>query len=111
MLRPIATIASATFYAAGGDLYGLKRGYASNSAGIIYAAAILWIVNTVLGGGALALSVIVGVFMSLAILDKYVPVLSYTPGGFLGYTTMFSVHAITRARSDSPVPQEKPSPL
>jgi hypothetical protein len=86
-------IASATFYAAGGDLHGLKRGYASNSAGIIYAAITLWIVNTVLGGGALALSVVVGVFMSLAVLDEYVPVLSYTPGGFLGYATMFSVHA------------------
>jgi hypothetical protein len=86
-------IASATFYAAGGDLHGLKRGYASNSAGIIYATATLWIVNTVLSGGALALSVVVGVFMALAVFDEYLPVLSYTPGGFLGYATMFSVHA------------------
>ena len=85
-------IASATFYAAGGDLDGLKRGYASNAAGIVYAAATLLVVESLLGGGALALSV-VGAFMFLASLHEYVPLLSFTPGGFFGYATMFSVHA------------------
>ena len=86
-------IASATFYAAGGSIEGLKRGYASNAAGIVYAAATLLIVDTFLGGSVLALSVVVGVFMSLASLHEYVPLLSFTPGGFFGYATMFSVHA------------------
>jgi hypothetical protein len=86
-------IASATFYAAGGDLDGLKRGYASNAAGIVYAAATLLVVESLLGGGALALSVVVGAFMFLASLHEYVPLLSFTPGGFFGYATMFSVHA------------------
>ena len=55
-------------------------------------AATLLIVDTFLGGSVLALSV-VGVFMSLASLHEYVPLPSFTPGGFFGYATMFSVHA------------------
>jgi hypothetical protein len=55
-------------------------------------AATLLIVDIFLGGSVLALSVVV-VFMSLASLHEYVPLLSFTPGGFFGYATMFSVHA------------------
>ncbi|WP_340098895.1 DUF1097 domain-containing protein [Salinibaculum salinum] len=87
-------IASATFYATDDDgLVGLKRGYASNLAGIVYAAATLAIVEGVLGGGVVALSVVVGAFMFLASLHEFVPLLSFTPGGFFGYATMFSVNA------------------
>jgi len=86
-------IASATFYAAGTGLDGLARGYASNLAGIVYAAATLAIVNNFFGGGVVALSVVVGVFMFLASLHEFVPLLSFTPGGFFGYATMFSVSA------------------
>jgi hypothetical protein len=86
-------IASATFYAAGNGLDGLTRGYASNFAGIVYAAVTLAVVNGFLGGGVVALSVVVGVFMLLATLHEFLPLLSFTPGGFFGYATMFSVHA------------------
>ena len=86
-------IASASFYAAGGGVDGLKRGYASNAAGIVYAALTLWVVDGLLGGGVLALSVVVGVFMFLASLHGHVDALSFVPGGFFGYATMFSVHA------------------
>ncbi|WP_026190200.1 DUF1097 domain-containing protein [Halomicrobium katesii] len=86
-------IASATFYAAGGGLSGLVRGYASNLAGIVYAVLTLAVVDTYLGGGVVALSVTVGAFMFLASLHEFVPLLSFTPGGFFGYATMFSVHA------------------
>lgn len=86
-------IASGTFYAAGTGLNGLVRGYASNLAGIVYAAATLAIVDTYLGGGVVALSIVVGVFMFLASLHEFVPLLSFTPGGFFGYATMFSVSA------------------
>jgi len=85
-------VASATFYAAGGDLDGLKRGYASNAAGIAYAALTLLLVDA-LGGGDLLLSVVVGVAMLLASLHAFVDLLSFTPGGFFGYATMFSVDA------------------
>jgi hypothetical protein len=85
-------IASATFYAAGGGVDGLVRGYASNLAGILYAVATLAVVAAV-GGGTVALSITVGAFMFLASLHDYVPVLSFTPGGFFGYATMFSVSA------------------
>ena len=86
-------IASASFYAAGGGLDGLKRGYASNAAGIAYGAATLWVVDGFLGGGVVALSVVVGAFMFLASLHAYVETLSFTPGGYFGYATLFSVHA------------------
>jgi hypothetical protein len=86
-------IASASFYAAGGGLDGLKRGYASNAAGIAYGAATLWVVDGFLGGGVVALSVVVGAFMFLASLHAAVDTLSFTPGGYFGYATLFSVHA------------------
>ncbi|WP_276271572.1 DUF1097 domain-containing protein [Haloarcula litorea] len=86
-------IASATFYAAGDGIDGLARGYASNATGIVYAALTLVVVDRLLGGGVVALSVVVGVFMFLASLHEFVPLLSFTPGGFFGYATMFSVHA------------------
>jgi len=86
-------IASGTFYAAGGDLRGLVRGYASNLAGIVYAVLTLAVVDTYLGGGVVALSITVGAFIFLASLHEFVPLLSFTSGGFFGYATMFSVHA------------------
>ena len=86
-------IASASFYAAGGGIDGVTRSYASNAAGIAYAAATLWLVDGLLGGGVLALSVVVGAFMFLASLHEKVALLSFTPGGFFGYATLFSVHA------------------
>ncbi len=88
-----AFIGSASFYAAGGGLDGLKLGAASNAAGIAYGAATLWLVNSFLGGGVVALSVVVGAFMFLASLHAAVETLSFTPGGFFGYATLFSVHA------------------
>lgn len=92
-----AFIASATYYAAGDGLDALVRGYTSNPAGIAYAAMTLAIVNTYLGGGALTLSVLVGVSMFLASLHGFIPLLSFTPGGFFGYAAMFSVHASSAA--------------
>ena len=86
-------IASATFYAAGSGLDGLKRAYASNLSGFIYAAATLLVVETFFDGGVLALSVVVGAFMLIASLHEFVPLLSFTPGAFFGYATMFSVNA------------------
>lgn len=86
-------IASATYFAAGEGLDGLARGYASNFAGIIYGALTLAIVQEYFAGGVIALSVFVGIFMFLASLHGPVPLLSFTPGGFFGYATMFSVAA------------------
>lgn len=86
-------IASATFFATDKGLHGLLQGYASNFVGIVYAAATLAVVNTFLGSGVIALSIVVGVFMFLASLHEFVPVLSFTPGGYFGYATLFSVHA------------------
>lgn len=86
-------VASATVYAAGGGRDGLVRGCASNVAGVAYAAVTLAVVNAALGGGVVALSVVVGAFMFLASLHDFVPLLSFTPGAFFGYATLFSVHA------------------
>lgn len=87
-----AFIASATYYAAGDGPSALLCGYAANAAGIAYAVATLVLVGAV-GGGPLALGLAVGAFMLLASLHEFVPPLSFTPGGFFGYATLFSVHA------------------
>lgn len=87
-------IASATFYAAGDGVKALVRGYASNLVGILYAAATLLIAGIGSGDPVVLLSVAVGGFMFLATLHGFVPLLSFTPGGFLGFATMFSVHAV-----------------
>lgn len=86
-------IASASFYAAGEGFDGLANGYASNVAGIGYAATTLAIVDATGGSGFILLSLLVGVFMFLASLHEFVPLLSFTPGGFFGFATMFGVHA------------------
>lgn len=89
-----AFIGSATFFATeerGQE--GLAKAGASNLAGILYAAATLFIVDAFFAGGVIALSFVVGLFMFLASLHEFVPLLSFTPGGFFGYATMFSVAA------------------
>lgn len=86
-------VASATYYAAGEGPRAFLEAYASNFAGICYAAATLAVVDGPLGGGSVALAVVVGAFMFLASLHGAVPLLSFTPGGFFGYATMFSVNA------------------
>jgi hypothetical protein len=86
-------VASATYYAAGEGTRAFLEGYANNLAGICYGAATLAVVDGYLGGGPTALAVVVGLFMFLASVHGAVPLLSFTPGGFLGYATMFSVHA------------------
>jgi len=85
-------IASAAYYAAGEGRDAYLRATASTGAGIAYAAGTLAVVDA-LGGGSLVLAAIVGVAMFLASLHAVVPPLSFTPGGFFGYATMFSVHA------------------
>ena len=86
-------VASAGFFAAGGGLGGLARSYASYAAGIAYATATIALVGATPSDGPLALAVVVGAFMFLASLHAFVPLLSFTPGAFFGYATMFGVHA------------------
>lgn len=86
-------VAAATFYAAGGGLAGFRRGYAGNLVGVVYAAATVGIVEGTLGGGALALSLVVGAFMFLASLHPFVDPLAFAPAGFFGYATLFGLHA------------------
>lgn len=86
-------IASATYFATEKGLVGVTKGYASNAAGILYAAATLAIVTGTASNGVVLLSVLVGGFMFLASLHGFIPLLSFTPGGFFGFAAMFSVHA------------------
>lgn len=85
-------VASASFFAAGGGLAGLVRGYLGNLAGIGYAVATLAVVGVV-GGGPVALSLVVGAFMLVASLHAFVPRLDFAPAAFFGYATLFGVHA------------------
>lgn len=100
-----AFIGSATYFAAGRGRSGLIRGVASNLVGVAYGFATLWIV-TAIGGAILILSLIVGLCMFLVTLHASLPFISYTPGGFLGYATLFSVHAAERTILVSGLPGE-----
>lgn len=91
-------VASATYFAAqsadesGGPVRALVRALASNLAGVAYAAGTLALVAAV-GAGPIALSLVVGAAMFLAALHGAVPVVSFAPGGFFGFATLFSVDA------------------
>jgi len=84
-------ISSASYYASDGGTEDLAVSYLNNFAGIVYATATLGVVDTYLGGGVLALSFVVGVFMFVASLHD--TVVGFAPAVFLGYAVMFSVHA------------------
>jgi len=85
-------VASAAVFAAGGGTRGLVRALPALVAGVAYAAATLAVVDAA-GGGAVLLAVVVGAFMLLASLHAYVAVLSFTPGSFFGYASLFGVDA------------------
>jgi hypothetical protein len=87
-----AFVASAAVFAAGGGTRGLGRALAPLLLGALSAAVTLSFVAAV-GGGALVLAFVVGTFMLLASLHAYVPALSFTPAGFLGYAALFGVSA------------------
>lgn len=86
-------VAAATYYATdrGGD--GFARGLLGNLTGVGYAAGTIAIVDGALGGGVLALSLVVGAAMFLASLHPFVEPLSFAPAAFFGYATLFGVHA------------------
>ena len=82
-------VAAASYYAAGGGIEGLRLGYAGNLVGIGYAATTVAVVDGLFGGGVLALSV--GMF--IASLHPLVEPLGFAPSAFLGYATLFGLHA------------------
>lgn len=84
-------ISSASFYASDGGVKGLTVSFFNNSAGILYAAATLALVDGYFGGSIVALSLVVGFFMFVGSLHE--PLVGFAPAVFLGYATMFSVHA------------------
>lgn len=86
-------VAAATYYASDRGFGGFTRGLLGNLAGIAYAAGTVAIVDGALGGGVLALSVVVGAAMFVASLHPFVEPLSFAPAGFFGYATLFGVHA------------------
>jgi hypothetical protein len=97
-------ISSASYYASDGSLEGLAVSYANNFAGILYAGLTLVVVETYLGGAVLGLSLVVGFFMFIASLHD--AVVGFAPAVFLGYATMFSVHAAGVSLYLSGVPGE-----
>lgn len=86
-------VAAATYYATDGGRDGLTRGALGNLAGIAYGAGTIALVDGTLGGGVLALSLVVGAAMFLASLHPFVGPVSFAPAAFLGYATLFGVHA------------------
>lgn len=86
-------VAAATGFAAGGGRRGFTLGLAGNLAGVVYAMATLALVHGYLGGGPVALALLVGAFMFLASLHPSIQPVSFAPAAFFGYAALFGVHA------------------
>jgi hypothetical protein len=86
-------VAAATYYTTDRGPDGFARGVLGNLAGIAYAAGTVAVVDGALGGGVLALSLVVGAAMFLASLHPFVEPVSFAPAAFFGYATLFGVHA------------------
>lgn len=86
-------VAATTYYATDRGVDGFARGLLGNLTGVAYAAGTVAIVDGALGGGVIALSLVVGAAMFLASLHPFVEPVSFAPAAFFGYATLFGVHA------------------
>lgn len=88
-----AFIPWASFYAAGGKVEGLKKAYAANIVGVLWGFAIVYL-NEVMGGTALTFSVAVAIGAAvMCIQARYIPLISFIPGAFLGTAAFFAAGA------------------
>lgn len=76
-------VAAATFYAAGGGPEGWATGLAGNLAGLLYPALTIGLVEGMLGGGVLALSLVVGGFHVSREPPSVCPAARFRAGRFL----------------------------
>ncbi len=95
LLVPATFIGAASFFAAGGDVEGLKKSVAANVWGII------WGTIALIGIGLVSSSVMIGVVVGgatlLMILGALVPALGFVPGQVLGLATTAAFGLLTKA--------------
>ncbi|MHB8172222.1 MAG: DUF1097 domain-containing protein [Thermincolia bacterium] len=93
----VSFIASGSYFAAGGQVEGLKKAGATVILGVIYGAitAAIWLS---IGGPNAAtpamiwlLSAVVGVVVFIAVVESKIDALSFVPGIFFGFGSYFGV--------------------
>jgi hypothetical protein len=78
-----AIVAWGCFFAAGGKGQGFQKTVFANLSGLIYVWLIMQLLPHV-GGGNIALAILVGVIAFLMVMQSKVPALSFIPGAFIG---------------------------
>lgn len=95
LVVPAPFIAAASFFAAGGDVEGLKKSVAANVWGVI------WGTIALIGVGLVSSPVMVGVMVGgatlLMILGALIPALGFVPGQVLGLATTAAFGLLTKA--------------
>ncbi|MDT7705021.1 MAG: hypothetical protein QOG20_628 [Pseudonocardiales bacterium] len=95
LVVPATFIAAASFFAAGGDVPGLKRSLAANIWGIIWGTIALIFVGLV--SSPVLVGVAVGGATLLMILGALIPALDFVPGQVLGLATTAAFGLLTKA--------------
>jgi uncharacterized protein DUF1097 len=84
----VGVVTWGAFFAAGGKTDGMIKTIAASLSGLVW-AFIASLVLGKIGGGTLALSVLVGVAAFMMVLQSKVSLLSFIPGAFLGAAVFF----------------------
>lgn len=92
---PATFIAAASFFAAGGDVEGLKKSVAANVWGVIWGTIAL--IGIGLVSGPVMIGVVVGGATVLMILGALLPALSFVPGMVLGLATTAGFGLLSKA--------------
>lgn len=84
----IGFVAWAAFFAAGGANEGAKKSLATGLAAVLLTAVTLYGVQ-IMGGGLIAMIVLISVLGFILVAMADIPVLAYTPAAFLGAACFF----------------------
>jgi hypothetical protein len=84
----------ASFYAAGGELKGLKDSLITNNIGVVWGFIIInlssWLAP--ITGGEIGLMIAVGLIAAMMVWQAKIPLLHFIPGTFIGCSTFFATN-------------------
>ncbi|TCK20524.1 DUF1097 domain-containing protein [Pseudonocardia endophytica] len=92
---PATFIGAASFFAAGGDLAGLKKSLAANVWGIVCGTVTLILAG--LTTNTFLVAVVIGGMTAVFILGALVPLLDFVPGSVFGFATTAAFGLLTGA--------------
>lgn len=91
---PATFIGAACFFAAGGDVAGLKKSLAANAWGVIWGTIAL--IGVGLVSGPIMVGIVVGAATGLLILGGLIPVFDFIPGAVIAFATTAGFGLLTK---------------